>query len=113
MVTGQLAAETVIEAKKAGAPMKESTLKAYRTKLEKSFVMKDLKKYKDLPAVFHANPHFFALYPGLINRAARSLLTVDGVDKKTKEKEVLAGFRQHRSLTGLASDAFKMWRAIR
>jgi electron transfer flavoprotein-quinone oxidoreductase len=113
MVTGQLAAETVIEAKKAGAPMSEATLKAYRRKLDDSFVMKDLKKYKDLPSVFHANPHFFGLYPNLINKAARSLLTVNGVDKKTREREVLADFRQHRSLTGLAKDAFKMWRAIR
>lgn len=113
MTTGQMAAETVIAAKKANAPMKEATLRAYRKRLEQSFVMKDLHKYRDLPSIFHDNPHFFGAYPGLVNRAARSMLTVDGVDKKTKEKGVIADFRQHRSLAGLAGDAFKLWRAIR
>jgi electron transfer flavoprotein-quinone oxidoreductase len=113
MATGQLAAETVIEAKKANAPMTEQTLRAYRKRLEQSYIMKDLKKYKDLPATFHANPHFFSVYPHLINAAARSLLVVDGTDKVTKERQALAEFRKKRSLTGLAGDAFKVWRAIR
>jgi electron transfer flavoprotein-quinone oxidoreductase len=40
------------------------------------------------------------------------MLTVDGVDKKTKEKEIRKSFRQRRSLFGLMSDAFKLWRAF-
>lgn len=113
MTSGQLAAETVIEAKKSGAPMREPTLRAYRKRLEQSYVMKDLRKYRDLPKVFHANPHFFSMYPGLLNRAAHSMLTVDGVDKTTKEREMLADVRKHRSLTSLAGDAFRLWRAVR
>jgi electron transfer flavoprotein-quinone oxidoreductase len=76
-------------------------------------VMKDLTKYKDMPGIFHANPQFFTTYPELVNNAARHMLTVDGVDKKTKEREIFKSFARSRSLTGLLGDAFKMWRALR
>ncbi len=113
MTTGRLAAETVIAAKAAGKAMSESTLKAYKDKLDESFVMKDLHKYRDMPGVFHKNPQFFTTYPEMVTHAAKTMITVDGIDKKTKEREVFANFRKRRSLTGLMGDAFKLWRAFR
>jgi len=113
MTTGRLAAETVIAAKAAGKPLTETALKAYQKALDESFVMKDLKKYRDMPKVFHENPQFFTTYPELLNKAARTMVTVDNVDKKTKEKQIFASFRQTRSFTGLVGDAFKLWRAFR
>jgi len=113
MTTGRLAAETVIGLKQAGKEMKAPNLAAYRGKLDDSFVMKDLAKYKDMPGIFHANPQFFTTYPELVNQAAHTMLTVDGVDKKTKEREIVRSFTRSRSLFGLAGDAFKMWRAMR
>ena len=113
MTTGRLAAETVIAAKAAGQPMTEKTLKAYRAKLDESFVMKDLHKYREMPAMLHKSPQFFTAYPSLVTQAAKTFFTVDNVDKKTKEREVISSFRQNRSLTGLVGDAFKLWRATR
>jgi len=113
MTTGRLAAETVIAAKAAGKPMNAATLKAYRDALDQSFVMKDLHKYRDMPAVLHKNPQFFTTYPDLLAQAAKTMITVDNVDKKSKEREVFASFRQTRSLAGLVGDAFKLWRAFR
>ena len=113
MTTGRLAAETVIAAKAAGKDMDAKTLSAYKAALDDSFVMKDLKKYRDLPEVLHNSPHFFSTYPGLVNRAAQTMFTVDGVDKKTKEREVLGSFKAARKLTGLVGDAVKLWRAVR
>ncbi|NRT55382.1 FAD-dependent monooxygenase [Sphaerotilus uruguayifluvii] len=113
MTTGRLAAETVIHAKAAGKDMDAKTLSAYKAALDDSFVMKDLKKYRDLPEVLHNSPHFFSTYPGLVNRAAQTMFTVDGVDKKTKEREVLGSFKAARKLTGLVGDAVKLWRAVR
>jgi electron transfer flavoprotein-quinone oxidoreductase len=113
MTTGRLAAETVIEARAAGKPMTQATLKAYQQKLKESFVMKDLHKYRDMPDVFHHNKQFFTTYPDLISNAAKTMLTVDGIDKKTKERQAIAAFRKSRSLPGLFGDAFKFWRAIR
>lgn len=113
MTTGRIAAETVIELKQDGQELSKKNLAAYRKKLDNSFVMKDLAKYKDMPGVFHANPQFLTTYPELVNKAAHSMLTVDGVDKKTKEREIFKSFTRSRSLTGLMGDAFKLWRAFR
>ena len=113
MTTGRLAAETVIAAKAAGLPMNEAALKPYKTELDKSFVMKDLHKYRDMPDIFHKNNQFFTTYPELVSRAAHKMFTVDGVDKKTKEREIFSSFRNSRSLTGLVGDAVKLWRAFR
>ncbi len=113
MTTGRLAAETAIAAKAAGKGFKAAALAGYKKALDESFVMKDLYKYRDMPAVLHKNPQFFTSYPDMLAQAARTMITVDGVDKKTKEREIFANFRQTRKLTGLVGDAFKLWKAIR
>lgn len=113
MTTGRLAAETVIAAKAAKQPMSAKTLAAYKAALDQSFVMKDLKKYRHMPEVLETSPQFFTTYPSLVNRAARTLFTVDGVDKKTKEREILGSFKAARRWSGLFGDAFKLWRAVR
>ncbi|HOY69424.1 MAG TPA: FAD-dependent monooxygenase [Methylotenera sp.] len=112
MTTGMHAADTLIELKNEGEDFSAANLKRYKARLDESYVMKDLKKYKNMPDVFHTNPQFFNDYPDLISQAARTMLTVDGVDKKTKEKEIRKSFRQRRSLFGLMGDAFKLWRAF-
>ena len=63
--------------------------------------------------VLHKNPQFFTTYPDLMARAARTMITVDGKDKKTKEREILSSFRRARSLTGMVGDAYKLLRAFR
>lgn len=113
MTTGRLAAETVIEMKTAGKEMSAANLAEYRKKLDDSFVIKDLKKYQEMPDIFHSNRQFFTTYPELVNRSAHNMLHVDGVDKKTKEREIFSSFRQKRSLFGLMGDAYKLWRAFR
>lgn len=112
MTTGCLAAETVIELAKEQKPCTAKNLARYREKLDASFVIKDLKKYKNMPGVFHGNPYFFTTYPELLNQAAHKMLKVDGVDKKTKEKQIRSNFKQQRSLFGLMGDAYKLWRAF-
>ena len=113
MTTGRFAAETVIALKQEGKEMSKKNLAAYRTTLDSSFVMKDLAKYKDMPSVFHKNPQFLTTYPELLNKAAHSMLTVDGVDKKSKEREIFKSFTRSRSWGGLMGDAYKLWRAFR
>jgi len=102
----------VIELAAAKKAFTTKNLALYRNKLDASFVMKDLKKYRNMPQIFHRNPQFFTTYPELLNKAAHTMLTVDGVDKKTKEKQVRNSFKQKRSLFGLMGDAYKMWRAF-
>jgi electron transfer flavoprotein-quinone oxidoreductase len=113
MTTGRLAAETVIAAKAASKELSAKTLKAYKDALDQSFVIKDLKKYRNMPDVLHSSPQFFTTYPDLVTGAMKKMFTVDGVDKLTKEKEVLGSFKAARKLSGLVGDAFKLWRAVR
>ncbi len=113
MTTGRIAAETVIAAKAEGKEMSDKTLSAYKSSLDASFVMKDLKKYRNMPDVLHDSPQFFTTYPDLVAGAMKKLFTVDGVDKLTKEKEIMGAFKGARKWTGLVGDAFKLWRAVR
>ncbi|HYG87269.1 MAG TPA: FAD-dependent monooxygenase [Azospirillum sp.] len=113
MASGRMAAETIIALKQAGKPFTAANLAAYKKALDASFVMKDLKKYKDLPGIMHGNKQFFGAYPDLINAAAHNLFTVDSVDKLTKEKEILRSFVKKRSVFGLVGDAIKLARAFR
>jgi electron transfer flavoprotein-quinone oxidoreductase len=113
MTSGRLAGETVIALKEGKLEPTAKNLASYKTRLDESFVMKDLKKYKDMPAILHKSPQFFTTYPTLVNQAAKTMFTVDGVDKKTKEREIFGAFRSARRLTGLVGDAFKFWRAFR
>jgi electron transfer flavoprotein-quinone oxidoreductase len=113
MTTGRLAAETAIAAKAAGKGFRADALKPYKKALDASFVMKDLHKYRDMPQVLHKSPQFFTAYPDMVAKAARTMITVDGVDKKTKEREIFAHFRNTRKLSGLVGDAYKLWKAIR
>lgn len=113
MTTGQMAAETVIALKQAGQPMTRANLAKYKRRLDESFVMKDMKKYRDLPEIFSDNPQFLTTYPELVNKSAYTMLQVDGVDKRSKERQILANFRERRSVLGLLGDAFKLWRAFR
>lgn len=113
MTSGRLAAETLIELKKAGRPFTAANLAAYKARLDDSYVMKDLKKYADVPDFLHGNPQVLGTYPTLLNAAAREMLTVDGTDKRAKQARILAEVRQKRSLLGLLGDAYRFWRAFK
>jgi electron transfer flavoprotein-quinone oxidoreductase len=113
MTTGRLAAETILALRDAGKDFSAANLRAYRSALEDSFVMKDLKKYRDMPGILHHNRQFLTTYPELLSNAAQTLLKVDGVDKRTKEKDIKRDFVTKRSRFGLVGDAIKLVRAFR
>ncbi len=114
MTTGRVAAETVAWLKRRREPLDAAHLAEYTRRLADSFVMKDLKKYRGIPALLHHNKRtFFGLYPQLISKAAQTWLRVDGVDKVSKEKAILRSFREGRSLFGMIGDALKLARAWR
>jgi len=112
MTSGRLAAETIIALRAEDKPLTSKNLARYRAALDDSFVIKDLKKYRNMTNVFHRNPQFLSTYPELLNQAAHTMLKVDGIDKKTKEREIRRNFTHKRSLFGMVGDAYKMWRAF-
>lgn len=111
MTSGRLAGETAIELTREKKPFTAANLARYRAKLDASFVMKDLKKYKDMPQLMESR-QFFTTYPELLNRAAHTMLLVDGADKKSKEKEIRRSFVRGRSPFGLFGDMLTVWRAF-
>jgi electron transfer flavoprotein-quinone oxidoreductase len=113
MTTGRIAGELVADLKERQAPCSKAELGQYRQRLEATFVMKDLKKYRGIPDFLHGNKQVFGLYPRLFNAAARNWFRVDGIDKRTKEKEILTAFRKGRTLPGLINDGLKLARAWR
>ncbi len=112
MTTGYLAAETLLELRAERKVFSARNLARYRAKLDGSFVMRDLRKYKNLPRIVEKNPQFFTAYPELMNKAAHTLISVDGIDKKAKERAVRKHFVSARSRLGLLGDIFKLWRAF-
>ncbi|MBD8893347.1 FAD-dependent oxidoreductase [Roseibium litorale] len=113
MTTGRIAGETVVWLNRRREEMSKANLAEYKKRLEQTFVMKDLKKYRRIPDFLHANKHVFTLYPKLFNSAAQSWFRVDGIDKRSKEKQIMGAFRKSRSVLGLVGDAFKLARAWR
>lgn len=114
MTTGRIAAEAIFQLKSRREPMTKENLKLYKTMVEDSFVIKDLKKYKDMPALLHTNAkNFFLAYPQLVSQAMQSFVRVDGTPKVEKEKATLKNFVKTRSFTGLVGDAVRLARAWR
>lgn len=113
MTTGRIAGEVIADLKERQVGFSKAELSQYRRRLDETFVMKDLKKYKGIPDFLHSNKQVFGLYPRLFNAAARNWFRVDGTDKRTKEKEIIKTFRKGRTLPGLIHDGLRLARAWR
>lgn len=114
MTSGRIAGEAIAMVKSRGRPMTSENLSLYKAMLDKSFVVKDLRKYKDMPALIHTNSrNFFMTYPQLLSQAAQNFVRVDGTPKIEKERATTAAFVKARSRWGLVSDAVRLalaWR---
>jgi len=114
MTSGRIAAEAIFQVKSRKDPMTAANLTLYKKMLDESFVMKDLKKYKDMPALMHTqSQNFFLTYPELVSKAMQNFVRVDGTTKIDKEKTNLRSFVKARSWSGLFGDAYRLARAWR
>ena len=114
MMSGRIAAEAIFQIKSRRDRMTAANLALYKGMIDQSFVMKDLKKYKDMPALLHTqSQNFFLTYPQLVSKAMQNFVRVDGTPKVEKEKTTLKSFVSARSWSGLLGDAFRIARAWR
>ncbi len=114
MTSGRLAGQAIFQVKSRRDPMTKANLALYKKMIDDSFVMKDLKKYKDMPGLLHTNSkNFFLTYPELVSKAMDNFLRVDGAPKIEKENASIRSFIKQRSLLGLFGDAFRLARAWR
>ena len=111
MASGLMAAETILDAKKKGN-FSEKTLSAFTQKLEKSFVMQDVRKNRKLPAFGAKNPQFFTTYPDAVLEAAQRFFTVDDQPKRMAQKLALRTFFRKANSFRLVVDTIKAIRAM-
>jgi electron transfer flavoprotein-quinone oxidoreductase len=112
MISGQFAGKTAIEAKKSGGNYGSSQLSLYRTYLEDSFVLKDLKKFRDVPHYISTHKYFLTLYPQLMNDLMYKFFEVDGRPKEEHIKEMKDELYSKRGRLGLLKDALGLYRKV-
>ena len=106
MISGKLAGETAVEALAKG-DFSEKKLLKYAADLEKSFVIKDLKTYRNLMDVIHSRKSsFLEYYLKKINSFFEMFTSVNGVPKRTLYWNFIKNFIKNRSLKELFKDAW-------
>ena len=112
MYSGELAAKTIVQAKKRG-DFSESSLNQYREALNNSFIMKDLDKYKDAPHTFESYPQYFKEYAPMLTKAMGKFFTVDGTPKRDKQKQIMKSFTDGRGTFKVLTDIYRVWKAVK
>ncbi len=110
--SGKLAARTYLEARQAG-DFSERMLSRYQEKLEESFVLKDLKHYRNLPELLEEKRYLLTDYPQFIIDAMVELYTVDGTPKPEKFRKLKEELKSRFGYVNLAKDIFTIWRKMR
>ncbi|GIV59022.1 MAG: FAD-dependent oxidoreductase [Rhodothermaceae bacterium] len=110
MRSGILAAETVIAARERG-DFSAATLKNYRTALENSYVMKDLRTFQDAVHLLHS-PMMFGPVPELICDFGRQFFTVDSAPTPRAGQMLRAAIKRHASYWDLIKLGIKAARAL-
>jgi electron transfer flavoprotein-quinone oxidoreductase len=110
MTSGALAAETAIEALKAG-DYSARALSLYKKKLDESFVIRDMKTFKNAPGMMHME-RLYRSYPQVIAAVMEKMYRVEGTQRskllRLARKEVL----KETGLAGLVADGFKIGRSL-
>ncbi len=110
MISGKFAGQTALDAKKSGVGFTKAQLGGYRTYLENSFVLKDLKKFRQVPHYIATHKQFLTLYPELMNDVLYKFLEVDGRPKEEHLKEIKEELYTKRGRLGLLRDLYGIYR---
>lgn len=104
MISGKLAGETALDAIREN-DFSARSLKRYEEKLQKSFVMKDLKTYKDLMDIAHKKrDSFLDYYLQTINSFFEMFTSVDSIPKREKYYAFIKKFFRERKFSNLFDD---------
>jgi electron transfer flavoprotein-quinone oxidoreductase len=112
MTSGKFAAETILEAMKQ-QDFSRRGLQGYVQRLQDSYVLKDLKKYRRFPSFMENHKELFTTLPHLTGLAAREMLTVSGIPKKTRQRQIWKTIREGISPLELLRLAWDGWRSVK
>jgi electron transfer flavoprotein-quinone oxidoreductase len=93
MISGKLAAETVIHAKESD-DFSERRLADYKGKLHNSWIGEDMRKYDGAVELLERNPQMMTKYPQVLDRALDEFFRVDGQSKWQKQSNILKMIRK-------------------
>lgn len=110
-MSGKLAGETVVAAKQRG-DFSATTLATYDRKLAESFVLQDLKRYRNVPEFMHKHPEFLTEYPERLISLAEEYFTVTGEPKERILKRAVRDFRGNLPLWGAVFDTIGMMQKV-
>lgn len=111
MVSGAFAAETIIEAFRKN-DFSRSSLKHYESRLQDSFILDDLKKYRRFHPFLQNHREIFTTLPDALGFAAREMLTVNGIPKRKKQKKIWNNLRKKHSLLSLLRLVWDGYRSL-
>ncbi len=112
MISGKLAGETAIEALNNGNFSKKF-LSCYEQKLKNSFVLKDMKTYKELMNIFHQRQKaFLDYYLRKINAFFEMFTSANGIPKRTNYWGFIKSIFTDRKISELIKDIFAIIRLI-
>jgi len=105
MISGKFAGETAIEALNKN-DFGTNTLALYQKKLEHSFIIKDLKSYKNIMDIVHERAgSFLDYYPEKIGEFFKMFTSVDSIPKRNKYHAFIKSIFTDRSVSELFKDA--------
>ena len=112
MMSGKFAGETALHALLEKDYTAE-TLSHYQERLEQSFVLKDLKTYKDLMDVMHSrSASFLGYFPQKINEFFKMFTTVDSIPKKEKYRGFIKSIFNDRNPLELFKDGGNLFKLL-
>lgn len=110
VASGDIAAKAAIKALDAGDTSKVG-LACYKTMLDSSFIMRDMKMYADAPEFLEECPRMFRGYPEMIRDIMTPLFMVDGEPRQHVLKLALPAVKK-AGIMKLAKDAMKGVKAL-
>lgn len=112
MISGKLAGETAVVALDKN-DFSVNSLSLYQKKLEKSFIIKDLKSYKNIMDIVHNREEsYLGYYPNKIAEFFKMFTSVDSVEKRKKYHNFIKSIFTDRSISELFKDAIGFIRII-
>jgi electron transfer flavoprotein-quinone oxidoreductase len=112
MTSGRFAAEAIIEALGKN-DFSRTGLQGYLSRLQDSYIFKDLKKYRTWGAFLEANPEIFTSLAAWSGEAAREIITVNGIPKKEKQRALWESLHSRISIPRLLGILFDGWRSVK
>jgi len=111
MASGRFAAETILEALQY-QDFSHRGLQGYITRMQDSFILKDMEKYRRFPSFMENHKELFSSIPRLAGLAAREMLTVDDTPKRTRQHLIWKAIRGEMTLMQLLRLLWDGWRSV-